>query len=167
MIVIPSREMEPGPQNFPSSYPVPAVQGGGGGWISLRLHSTDTALLCPHLSPGAKTLLAKTRVCSVGEQHIQANHVLSPLYQGHTCLKIQSRLVLPSIVYLLLGKSHPRLAIKHWVLSMSSPGELKCEVFQNMSQDNNVFSRTVRKVVIQASVEQWLPSLSAIDLAAA
>lgn len=50
---------------------------------------------------------------------------------------------------------------------MSSPGELKCEVSQNMLQDNDVLSRTVRKVVIQASVELRLPSLSAIDLTAA
>lgn len=76
IIVIPSREMEPGAQNFPSSYPVPAVQGGRGGWISLGLHSTDTALPCPHLSPGAKTLLAQTRVCSVWEQHIQATFTM-------------------------------------------------------------------------------------------
>lgn len=64
MIVIPSREMEPGSQNFPSSYPVPAVQGGQERWISARLHSTDIGLLCPYPSPGAKTPLANTRVCS-------------------------------------------------------------------------------------------------------
>lgn len=60
MTVIPSREMEPGPQNSPSFYPDPAVQGGQERWISLGLHSTDIALLCPYLSPGAKTLLANT-----------------------------------------------------------------------------------------------------------
>lgn len=119
--------------------------------------------------------LANTRVCSRWEQHIPANThgVLSPLYQGHTCLthslKFSQDLFCPPLsthAWKIPSKARHK-TLHGWVLSMSSPGELKCEVSQNMLQDNDVLSRSGRKVVIQASVEQWLPSLSAIDLTAA
>lgn len=130
-------------------------------------------LLLPE--PMCQHPLANNRACSGWEQHIQANTpgVLSPLHQGHTCLtqslKFSQDLFCPPLsthAWKIPSKACHK-TLHGWVLSMSSPGELKREVSQNMLQDNDVLSRSGRKVVIQASVEQWLPSLSAIDLTAA
>lgn len=88
-------------------------------WISPRLHSTDIGLLCPYPSPGAKTPLTNTRVCSEWEQHVQANihDVLSPLHQEHTLPHTDPwnsvKTCFALYCLLMLGKSHPRLAIKH------------------------------------------------------
>lgn len=173
-IVIPSKEREPG---LRASHLLTQLQQrrvdkqGGFPW-----GCPAQTLLCPALTwAHVQNPLANTRVCSRWEQHIPANThgVLSPLYQGHTCLthslKFSQDLFCPPLsthAWKIPSKARHK-TLHGWVLSMSSPGELKCEVSQNMLQDNDVLSRSGRKVVIQASVEQWLPSLSAIDLTAA
>lgn len=74
-----SREMGSRSQTFPSSYPVPAPQGGQVLWFNNKEDAypwgcTTQVLLCsPPGAQSAKVLLSNDTFCSACEQHIQAN----------------------------------------------------------------------------------------------
>lgn len=82
-------------------------------------------------------------------------------------LHIQLGLVLPSAFYLHSENPLQVLPQHTWLLAMASPRELQCDFFQATLEDSHgFFSRTIRKIVIKASIEQWLPSSPAINLTA-
>lgn len=103
MIVIPSREMEPGSQNFP----VPAVQGGQDGFPR---GCTAQTLVCSALMP-AQVPKRPWPIPEFAQSESNTSKQTFMMFfllciKSIPCLtwilKIQSRLVLPSIVYLCL-----------------------------------------------------------------
>lgn len=123
-----SREMGSRSQTFPSSYPVPAPQGGQVSWFNNKEDAypwgcTMQVLLCSPLTwrPECQSTPGQWHILlSMGATH-SSKCSWSCLFllcvKDIPCitwiLKTQSRLVLPGFCLLMFGKSHPRVAIKH------------------------------------------------------